>query len=120
METPHKKEVVFRSKDSIVFRCGSCERLHLEFGNFAVDFNEKEFHAFQQTLRQLVATPFCQCSPRNNYYIKFRGTPFQMGLTVQELQELRFLVETSILILETESGKTFSSLPFTKPLKRKS
>jgi hypothetical protein len=108
-KTPSKKELVFRFKESLVFRCGSCERLHLEFGNFVVDFTEKEFSAFQQTLQQLVLTPFCQCSPRNNYYIKFRGMPFQMALTTQELNDLRCLVETSLLILDIESGKCLSS-----------
>ncbi len=86
------------SKNGQLFICSSCRKIHLEFGNIAMDFTTTErLQELQQYLHTVNSNHFENEVLSNNYrrqiFIPFANTTIKLLLSDKEINELMGLIQ---------------------------
>lgn len=84
-----------------LFRCDSCNKIHLEFNNIGIDFyNIEILNDFKNYLGSIDASGF-EFKNRKNHYrrkilIPFPNTTIKMLMTSGEIDELKKLIDSFV------------------------
>jgi hypothetical protein len=89
--------IVFRSTNGQIFICSQCRKIHLEFGNFTIDFAEEtQLVNFQNHLKKLDGQYYTDLNQQSAYRRKIMvpipGSGMKMLFTLNELDEIRQLI----------------------------
>lgn len=84
--------------------CSSCDAVHLEFGNFALNMKPKEFYQFKNIVdnidEEYCRRYFTRSPWRRKIQIQIKPTLTMLALTSKELSELRALLQATLEAME--------------------
>jgi hypothetical protein len=88
--------IVYSSTFGQIFICSQCRKIHLEFGNFSIDFlNEGQLENFCKQLQQIDGRYYADLNKRSLYKRKIMvpipTSTTKMLFTLEELDEIKAL-----------------------------
>lgn len=107
-------QIINKTRLGQVFRCDKCKKIHIEFNNFNLNFSEEEYKRFAKYILELDGQYWAEMNANAPYRRKIRipigSSPICLMLNLEELFELRKLLERTASSAEEELIRTFDSV----------
>lgn len=99
--------IAFKSTTGQIFICHQCQKIHLEFGNFTIDFiEEKQLESYYRYLLLLDGEYYTNLNEHSAYQRKIMvpvpGSGTKLLFTLNELDEIRQLIRNFLNRRQTE------------------
>ncbi len=90
--------VIVKSTIGQIFICSQCRKIHLEFGNFTIDFlDEDQLNSFYKHLKQIDGQYYADINQHSAYIRKIMvpipNSGIKVLFTLEELSEIKLLCE---------------------------
>ncbi len=93
-------EIINKNENGVVFRCKKCQKVHLEFNNFNLNFSAKEYEQFSHYIQEIDGEYWelvNKHSPlRRKICIPIRDDSTCIVLNKDELKQLQQLLSTNL------------------------
>lgn len=93
-------QIINKTCFGLVFKCSRCNKIHIEFNNFNLNFSESEYKRFSEYIHNLDGKYWSEmnkgCIYRRKIRIPIGSSTICLMLDIEELQELRRLLKTTI------------------------